>query len=107
MNAANQRQWADFWQRIGASGDAKVPWARLREAYSESWRAYHNLTHIGHCLWEFDQAKQLAQNAESLEAAIWFHDFVYDTHAKDNEERKLRHGRPIQQVTLFVNLFGL
>src|SRR5262245_35431616 len=95
MNVATENQWADFWQRIGAATKPAPHWSRLKEAYSESWRAYHNLTHIGHCLSEFANAKSLAQSAEAIEAAIWFHDLVYDTHAKDNEERSAEFGREV------------
>ena len=87
MAAANEKQWREFWQRLGAIGNPVPRWQRLHTVYTESWRAYHNLDHIGHCLSEFESAKDLAQNHVAIEAAIWFHDAVYDTHKKDNEER--------------------
>ena len=95
MQPTNRSQWMDFWQRLGASGDPLQHWNRLERAYSESWRAYHNLTHIGHCLAEFAETKGLANDAIALEAAIWFHDVVYDTRAKDNEERSADFAREV------------
>ncbi len=59
----------------------------LVSRYSEPQRHYHNLTHIGECLAEFDSARQLAKDPVAVELAIWFHDGVYDPHAADNEER--------------------
>ena len=87
MDAANEKQWHDFWRRLGAGGDPSRLWQRLAAAYSESWRRYHNLKHIGHCLDEFATAAHLARYPLTVEAAIWFHDFVYDTYRRDNEER--------------------
>jgi predicted metal-dependent HD superfamily phosphohydrolase len=113
MNAANQEQWAEFWRKLDAKGEPANHWPRLRDAYSENWRAYHNLVHIGHCLQELRFAKTQALDANALEAAIWFHDVVYDMRAKDNEERSadvaeavlLNGGLPqkfIQQVRLLI-----
>ena len=87
MAAANENQWREFWQRLGADGSPLPPWQRLHTAYTESWRAYHNLDHIGHCLAELAAVRQLADDPIALEAAVWFHDVIYDTRRKDNEER--------------------
>ena len=59
----------------------------LRERYSEAGRAYHNVIHIQDCLDEFDGSRYLAQSPDDVEYALWFHDVIYDTRAKDNEER--------------------
>jgi predicted metal-dependent HD superfamily phosphohydrolase len=56
-------------------------------AYTNSNRHYHDLRHIAACLREFDSVKQLARNSRAVEAAIWFHDVVYDGHRQDNEEQ--------------------
>jgi len=60
MAAANVNQWREFWQRLGAHGDSLPAWRELETVYSESWRAYHNLHHIGHCLEEFAPVRPLA-----------------------------------------------
>ena len=54
--------------------------------YSEAHRAYHNLVYIQKCLQEFEGARSLAEDADAVEMAIWFHDAVYDPKATDNEE---------------------
>jgi len=76
-----------FWHRIGAQEDPEPVYARLVASYSEPHRAYHNLAHIKHCLEEFDSARHLAADPNSVEMAIWFHDVVYDPCVKDNEQR--------------------
>lgn len=57
----------------------------LKARYAEPHRKYHTLEHIEHCLREFDPRQ--AREPEAVEAAIWFHDAVYDTRRHDNEEK--------------------
>lgn len=87
MGAASEKQWREFWERLDASGNALPLWQEVQAAYTASWRAYHNLHHIGDCLRELNAVRTLADEPIALEAAIWFHDLIYDTHRKDNEER--------------------
>ena len=58
--------------------------------YAEPHRAYHVLAHIERCLDELDEARHLASDADAVEAALWFHDAVYETDRRDNEERSAR-----------------
>jgi predicted metal-dependent HD superfamily phosphohydrolase len=58
----------------------------LVTAYTQPDRHYHNLNHIHHLLTilaRFNQGKLRDPMAVFL--AIWFHDFVYDPQAADNE----------------------
>src|SRR5215813_13950649 len=55
--------------------------------YSESERAYHNLSHIQSL---FSLSQSLVgkfQNPDAVYFAIWFHDVIYDTKRSDNEEK--------------------
>lgn len=60
---------------------------RLSAAYSEERRRYHNLAHLSQCFKELDAARSIAHNPLEIEVALWYHDAVYDTKAKDNEEK--------------------
>ncbi|MFN8441495.1 MAG: hypothetical protein U0175_12020 [Caldilineaceae bacterium] len=60
---------------------------QLVPLYSTPDRAYHNLAHIEACLTEFEAVKSLASDPVALQAAIWFHDVIYDPRSHDNEER--------------------
>lgn len=59
----------------------------LVAAYSAPERFYHNLEHLGEM---FRVAGRLAPNTDdsaAVQLAVWFHDAVYDSRARDNEVR--------------------
>jgi predicted metal-dependent HD superfamily phosphohydrolase len=87
MARPSQNRWLELWQRLGGQGKAVSVYGDLARHYDEPHRSYHNFDHIQHCLQEFDSARYLARNPDAVELAIWFHDAIYDTHARDNEER--------------------
>ncbi len=53
--------------------------------YAEDHRSYHNLEHILNCLWELDQLPDGEANKETLELAIWYHDYIYKPQGTKNE----------------------
>ncbi len=59
----------------------------LARRYREPGRHYHGLTHVNHCLREFDRVAELIEIPDATELALWFHDAVYVPGAKDNEQR--------------------
>jgi predicted metal-dependent HD superfamily phosphohydrolase len=61
--------------------------AELICAYTAAGRHYHDLRHIEALLGLADACANLIADHEALEAAIWFHDAIYDTRCHDNEER--------------------
>jgi predicted metal-dependent HD superfamily phosphohydrolase len=61
--------------------------AGLTRAYAAPDRHYHNLTHIETLLGLARQHKNALADTEAVEAAIWFHDAIYDTRRPDNEDR--------------------
>jgi len=74
-------------RRLGGPWNSTDAFEALVAAYSQPQRAYHNAAHIEDCLTLFDSARQLAKQPDEVEAAIWFHDVVYDSKSSDNEER--------------------
>lgn len=82
-----QAKWLELWRRLQLKGDPLPVFGELAAKYQESHRAYHNLDHIQQCLVEFEPARGLAKDPDSVELAIWFHDAIYDPRRKDNEEQ--------------------
>jgi predicted metal-dependent HD superfamily phosphohydrolase len=61
--------------------------AELGAAYSAPDRHYHGLPHIEALLRLADAHATIIADRDAVEAAIWFHDAVYDTRRNDNEEK--------------------
>jgi predicted metal-dependent HD superfamily phosphohydrolase len=107
MSAPDLRAaWIALWRRLGAIGDAGSVWAELRSRYSEPGRTYHTLTHIEQRLSELADAPEGAANPDAIECALWFHDAVYDTKCKDNEERSAAFAREVIRVAGLSDSFG-
>ena len=47
---------------------------------------YHVLAHVLACLDELGRSRDLAQDADAVRAALWFHDAVWEPERPDNEE---------------------
>lgn len=59
----------------------------LSALYQAEGRHYHNLAHIEAMLALAGHYRASLHDPEAVEAAIWFHDAIYDSRAKDNEAR--------------------
>jgi predicted metal-dependent HD superfamily phosphohydrolase len=59
----------------------------LAAAYGEPRRHYHNARHIAQCLAELGPVRGMMNQPLAAEAAVLFHDFVYDPTRHDNEQR--------------------
>ena len=70
-----------------APADAYPVFDRLAAAYQEPGRYYHNLDHVAEVLKVVGRLGDLAANLPAVQLAAWFHDAVYDSRARDNEER--------------------
>jgi predicted metal-dependent HD superfamily phosphohydrolase len=79
------RRWQALWSRLGARGSSSRSFDRLRDAYEEPGRYYHTAEHIGECLELLDQSRHLARRPDEIEAALWFHDAVYQPGSSLNE----------------------
>jgi predicted metal-dependent HD superfamily phosphohydrolase len=79
------RRWGAFWEAAGAAGDTRGEHDALCALYAEPGRFYHTLDHVLSCLEELDRAG--GGRGAAAEAALWFHDAVYDPRAADNEAR--------------------
>ncbi|CDX58267.1 conserved hypothetical protein [Mesorhizobium plurifarium] len=55
--------------------------------YQAADRHYHGLAHIEAMLALAREYRHLLDDPQTVEAAIWFHDAIYDSRAKDNEAK--------------------
>jgi len=76
-----QSRWDSLWKRVNASGSSEEAYTKLLSLYGGAQRSYHNLVHIVHSLREMDDARDLIQNPDEVEFALWYHD------SEDNEEK--------------------
>jgi predicted metal-dependent HD superfamily phosphohydrolase len=83
-----QRGWVRTLETYRlAPADAYPPFDLLVAAYSAPERHYHNLEHIAEMFRVVDRLSARVEEPAALHLAVWFHDAVYDSRAKDNEQR--------------------
>lgn len=61
--------------------------AELTALYSAPDRHYHGMAHVRALLALAAEFHDRLADPEAVEAAIWFHDAIYDSRAKDNEAK--------------------
>ena len=61
--------------------------SELAALYQAADRHYHGLAHIDAMLALAREYRHLLEDPQAVEAAIWFHDAIYDSRAKDNEAK--------------------
>jgi predicted metal-dependent HD superfamily phosphohydrolase len=79
------RRFAELLRRLGAAADPRPLADAVLAAWTEPDRRYHDLDHLRDCLAELDGAPADGADHDRVEAALWFHDAIYDPRAGDNE----------------------
>jgi len=79
--------WQRVWRGLGARTDGTKLYEELQSRYSEPHRKYHTLQHLSECIAWFGTVSELAEHPAEVEAALWFHDAIYELDQHDNEER--------------------
>ena len=83
-----QKGWARVLEKYGVTPrDAYPAFDVLVAAYSAPERYYHNLEHLGEMFKVIERLSAQVEDPNALHLAVWFHDAVYDSRAKDNERR--------------------
>jgi len=62
-------------------------WDEIVRAYSGKKRYYHNLQHLHHLYQELEPVRDQILNRNALLFSLFYHDIVYISHRKDNEEQ--------------------
>ncbi len=94
MSLATIERWRGLWSRLGAvDGGDTFDYHEVVSAYRAPHRAYHDLSHLVYCLEQLDAHRDVAESADEVELALWFHDAVYRPAKSDNEERSAEWAR--------------
>jgi len=72
------------------SNDEKLKldyWQEIERSYSQKSRKYHNLAHLENMILELENVKDEISDFDVLLFSVFYHDIVYKTTSKDNEEK--------------------
>jgi pantetheine-phosphate adenylyltransferase len=86
-----QKKWEELCKRLEARYDTEKVFRELIKDYSEPHRKYHGISHLKTCLNEFEQIRDMADDKNVLETAIWFHDIVNkpgDSESSDSSDEE-------------------
>lgn len=78
-------RWNRFLRAAKLRDENGQVFHQILASYTEPNRHYHGLRHIRHCLRQLDLVRKTCPGVLAVEAAIWFHDAIYDPDRKDNE----------------------
>lgn len=78
--------YAEAWAAVGIEPPAELEDELVRR-YEEPHRAYHTMQHLTECFAALAPAAHLAERLAEIQLALWFHDAIYDTTARDNEAK--------------------
>jgi predicted metal-dependent HD superfamily phosphohydrolase len=90
MESPLRQRWEDLCPRVGAfknAHESDLTFEMLSTMYGHPPRAYHNLDHIRQCLETYDAVRNLAEDRDCVEFALWLHDCVFFPERSDNEDR--------------------
>lgn len=62
-------------------------WDEIEKSYTAKKRYYHNQSHLENLLKELSSVKEFIEDWDSIIFSIAYHDIVYNTLQKDNEEQ--------------------
>jgi predicted metal-dependent HD superfamily phosphohydrolase len=79
-------RWSDLAARLGIVKPL-VAFRWLESHYEEAARKYHTPHHINECLGVLDRSRHPEADNPLVEYALWFHDAIYNTFSRKNEER--------------------
>ena len=89
-----KNEWQALNRRLGSKpAPAGKVLAELLAAYSGPKRHYHSLEHIRNLLEITEQNAGRLKAPDTIRAAVWFHDAVYEAFRSDNEEKSAEFAR--------------
>jgi predicted metal-dependent HD superfamily phosphohydrolase len=92
-DSALRARFTALWVRLGANADVDPIFDSVLQGWKEPHRRYHGLDHLGDCLARLDESPAAGKDRDLAEAALWYHDLVYQPGAADNEARSAARAR--------------
>lgn len=86
MTTLLERSWERAWLALTGTADPALRDTLLAH-YELPERKYHTRQHLEECLQGFEAHRHLAEHPAEVEAALWFHDAIYEVRGSGNEER--------------------
>ncbi|WP_431132740.1 HD domain-containing protein [Psychroserpens mesophilus] len=62
-------------------------WNEINKHYNSKSRYYHNVSHLYNMLIQIEDVKSLITDLDLCKFAIWYHDIIYKSTKKNNEEK--------------------
>jgi predicted metal-dependent HD superfamily phosphohydrolase len=85
--------WESAWRELGVSNADNSLFHQLVACYSEPHRKYHTMQHLNECFAHLETLRLAAERPAEVELAVWFHDAIYETRRKNNEEKSAEWAR--------------
>lgn len=90
VSAFLKSEFTKIIQQLKGNEDSIQVWSNsLIQAYNEPQRHYHTVSHISSMLQLFQTHRHLITKPIVVQLAIFFHDWIYDPKAHDNELRSV------------------
>ena len=80
-------EWQNLASKYCNNTLAEELWTEIETNYTKKTRHYHNLVHIYNMLLQAETYKTEIKDFEALQFTIWYHDIIYKSSKKDNEEK--------------------
>jgi len=83
-----EKEWKSAIENFGVDPKkGEEIFNKIVRMYDSEKRFYHNRKHVEKLLKFIEGKKDEIENFDAVCLATWFHDVIYDTQAKDNEEQ--------------------
>ena len=87
-------RWLDLFSKYSKDKPLiETYWKEIINKYSSKKRFYHNLSHLQNMLKQLDKYENQIVDLDTLKFAIWYHDIIYKSTKKDNEEKSAVLGK--------------
>jgi predicted metal-dependent HD superfamily phosphohydrolase len=93
--------FVDLCGKADPGADANILWREIEDHYADPKRHYHDRRHVLNMLTQLERCREFIHDWDCVLFALFYHDFVYQATAKDNEEQSaVEAGRALTSLKL-------